>query len=312
METKTEQQLQVALEQRQPAPLVVQNPAPMTPMDMVARMVDRGASIEELQKMMDFAERIEKRDAEKSFVGAMAEFKHNPPRIEKNRRANVSSKKGEGASYAYLYANLADVCAAVVHGLAAVGISHKWQTKQQDGHVAVTCTLTHERGHSESTMLSAGLDLSGGKNNLQALGSTVSYLERYTLLAATGLAVDDGQDDDGEAGITQAERQELRGAASDMRRNASPAAAAEKRQGKQAPPPSQLLQRAQTAADQGRDAFGKFWAALQPAERGTLRHDVPDLETRVKNADKRAGAGSFERTLDDGVAELEQLHQGGK
>ena len=44
--------------------------------------------------------------------------------------------------------------------------------------------------------MAAGPDGSGGKNAIQAIGSTVSYLERYTLLAATGLATED-QDDDG-------------------------------------------------------------------------------------------------------------------
>ena len=50
-------------------------------------------------------------------------------------------------------------------------------------------------GHSESTTLEAAADQSGGKNAIQAIGSTVTYLERYTLLALTGLATH--EDDDG-------------------------------------------------------------------------------------------------------------------
>ena len=42
----------------------------------------------------------------------------------------------------------------------------------------------------------APLDTSGGKNNIQAMGSAVSYLERYTLLAITGLSTKE-MDDDG-------------------------------------------------------------------------------------------------------------------
>ena len=51
-------------------------------------------------------------------------------------------------------------------------------------------------GHQECTSLSAFPDESGGKNSIQAIGSTVSYLERYTLLSITGLSTQD-QDDDG-------------------------------------------------------------------------------------------------------------------
>src|SRR5690606_35194749 len=61
---------------------------------------------------------------------------------------------------------------------------------------SVTCVITHELGHSERTTLSAAPDESGGKNSIQAVGSTVTYLQRYTLMAATGLAAKD-MDDDG-------------------------------------------------------------------------------------------------------------------
>jgi hypothetical protein len=41
------------------------------------------------------------------------------------------------------------------------------------------------------------LDDSGNKNKIQQAGSTVTYLQRYTLLAVTGLSTQD-QDDDGQ------------------------------------------------------------------------------------------------------------------
>jgi hypothetical protein len=57
--------------------------------------------------------------------------------------------------------------------------------------------------------LRAGADQSGAKNSIQAIGSTISYLQRYTLKAALGLAA--ANDDDGkasgstEASLTQAD-----------------------------------------------------------------------------------------------------------
>jgi len=51
-------------------------------------------------------------------------------------------------------------------------------------------------GHSESVTLQSATDDSGKKNNIQALGSAITYLQRYTLLSITGLATED-QDDDG-------------------------------------------------------------------------------------------------------------------
>ena len=66
--------------------------------------------------------------------------------------------------------------------------------------MSVTCTLTHEQGHSESVTLSAPFDTSGSKNAIQAIGSTITYLERYTLLAITGLSASDMEDDGAKGG----------------------------------------------------------------------------------------------------------------
>ena len=49
----------------------------------------------------------------------------------------------------------------------------------------MTCQITHELGHSESVEMTAPPDDSGGKNTIQSIASTKTYLERYTLLAAT-------------------------------------------------------------------------------------------------------------------------------
>jgi hypothetical protein len=76
----------------------------------------------------------------------------------------------------------------IASGLAAHGLSHSWTMRQSEGLIYVTCRVTHELGHFEETQLYGAPDESGGKNAVQAIGSTVTYLQRYTLLAATGLS----------------------------------------------------------------------------------------------------------------------------
>lgn len=63
-------------------------------------------------------------------------------------------------------------------------------------------------GHSEETSLEAPEDHSGNKNNIQAIGSAATYLQRYTLKLALGLA--SAHDDDAKlatAGATITEDQ---------------------------------------------------------------------------------------------------------
>lgn len=68
--------------------------------------------------------------------------------------------------------------------------------RPKEGLVKVTCRITHVLGHYEETALSAAKDESGGKNSIQAIGSAVTYLQRYTLLSLLGLATKE-QDNDG-------------------------------------------------------------------------------------------------------------------
>jgi ERF superfamily len=167
--------------------------AAINPMDLLQIAVNKDADISKLEKLMELQLRWEQNEARKAFVKAMNAFKADPPEIAKNKRVAFGS--GERAT-AYDYATLDEVCRQVTQGLSKHGISHRWQVLQSgDGLIRVSCILTHELGHSEETTLSGSADTSGSKNAIQAIGSAVTYLERYSLLAATGLAAKNGDND---------------------------------------------------------------------------------------------------------------------
>lgn len=174
----------------------------INPMQMIAQAVAQGADVDKLSKLMDLQERWSREEARKAFVAALNSFKANPPEIFKNK----SVAFGQGKT-AYKHATLDQVSGVIGAALSKVGISHTWNTEQLDGGaIRVTCVLTHADGHSERTPLQASPDSSGSKNSIQAVGSTVTYLQRYTLLAATGMAVQD-QDDDGRQGKRMADNE---------------------------------------------------------------------------------------------------------
>ena len=174
--------------------IVALTPA-LTPVELLRIAVSQNADIDKLTKLMDLQERWERNEARKAFVVAMNAFKSAPPTISKNKQVSFQSAKGP---VDYKHATLDHVCDAVIGGLSKHGISHRWKVEQTTEWITVTCILTHELGHSEETKLMGAPDNSGSKNTIQAIGSTVTYLERYTLLAATGLAAA-GTDDDAQA-----------------------------------------------------------------------------------------------------------------
>lgn len=156
---------------------------------------DPNVDIDKMQRLLDMQERVLAKRAEQDFVTGLAAFKSVPLEIEKNRRVSYTTSKG---TTEYDHATLDEITRTINKSLSENGLSYRWKTEQlDDGRIRVTCVLTHIGGHSESTSLMSRADDSGGKNSIQAIGSAVSYLQRYTLLAALGLAT--GTDDDGAA-----------------------------------------------------------------------------------------------------------------
>jgi hypothetical protein len=169
---------------------------PITPMTLLQVAMNQNADLDRLEKLMELQFRWEAAEAKKKYDAAVAAFKANPPEILKNRHVDYTTKQGNRVQYDH--ATLDQVCSAVTESLSKHGITHRWTVAQSEGLIRVTCILTCA-GHSEQTTLSSGPDDSGGKNAIQAIASAMKYLQRYTLLAATGLEAGNG-DNDGQGG----------------------------------------------------------------------------------------------------------------
>ena len=147
-------------------------------------------------RMMKELYESERQDARRiaynrAFAKAKAEF--TP--IVKTRRASFGPGKAS-----YDYEELDAVIDAIVPALSKYGLVHSWKTvNPPDGLISVTCVLAHEDGYSEENTLAAAPDQSGNKNSIQAVQSTVTYLQRSTLKSKCGVAA--GRDDDGHAAV---------------------------------------------------------------------------------------------------------------
>ena len=171
--------------------------ATVTPMMLIDRASASGASIEQMQQLFDLQLRFEANEARKAYNEAMSNFREECPTINRGRAVEHNKTK---------FAGLAESIETIRPFLSKYGLSHQWKTRQEGANITVECTVTHRQGHSESTSLSASPDKSGGKNDIQAIGSTVSYLERYTLYAILGLSSREMDDDGrGAGGKTEVE-----------------------------------------------------------------------------------------------------------
>lgn len=164
---------------------------------MLDRVIsDPNLPMERINQAFEFYERMERRNAKIAFDLAMANAKAEIPTIQKNRTVDFTTAKGRTH---YTHEDLGEIAKTVDPILSKHGLSYRWRTSAEPNEpVRVTCIISHRLGHSEENSLPAPRDDSGSKNNIQAIGSTVTYLQRYTLKASLGLAV--SHDDDGQGG----------------------------------------------------------------------------------------------------------------
>jgi hypothetical protein len=171
----------------------------ITPMEMLDRAVSQGANIDTLTKLMDLQERWEKSQARKLFDEAIADAKAEIAPVVRNAKGHNDKK----------YADFAAIARAVDPVITKHGLSYRFRTSQTD-RIHVTCILSHKAGHSEETTLAGPPDASGSKNAIQAIGSTLTYLQRYSLTQALGLAATNDDDGASSSGvITEEQRNQL-------------------------------------------------------------------------------------------------------
>jgi len=180
-------------------------PATVEPNAVVLMAMQKGYTPELIEKMMALQERFEATEARKAFYRAMAKFKANPPKLLRDIQVKyeVGNKVTE-----WSHADLATAADAINKSLGENGLNATWRTLPLEGNkTRVTCIIAHELGHSEETYLESSPDTTGSKNAIQAIGSAIFYLERYTLFALTGLAParmdDDGKNAGGTIGLLE-------------------------------------------------------------------------------------------------------------
>jgi len=172
-------------------------PAPATtPNDLLAIAIGKGASLEQMERLMDMQIKWEAHEAKKAFYAAKAAFKAEAPTVIKDK---------QNLQYKSMYASEAALLGAVNPILSKHGLDAHFEfpAPSEPTTVSVSGVLAHALGHSERVTLEGPVDTSGAKNPLQQVKSTVTYLRKATFEAITGVASGDSESDDDGNGAGQ-------------------------------------------------------------------------------------------------------------
>ena len=173
-----------------------------TPAKLLELAISKDIDIEKLEKLLALQERWDANQAKKSFLIAMSDFQSKCPDFQKGKQVDFTTKSGFRIKYNYT--PLGVIAQGIKEALKECGLSYRWETQEND-KISITCIVSHIDGHSERNTMSADKDASGNKNDIQQIGSTMTYLQRYTLVGALAISSAD-QDADGE----QPKKEEVR------------------------------------------------------------------------------------------------------
>jgi hypothetical protein len=169
---------------------------PMTPARLLEIAVERG-DIEMMARAMELQINWEKYEAKRAFDSALEAFRKNKTVVKKTKEVVIATSGG--GEMRYSHAELEKCDEIISDALAAVGLTYTWKpVASTDGKPQMALVL-RGFGHTEEMGALVGPpDLSGGKNAMQAVGSSTKYLARYVLFYSLGIVPQD-RDDDGRA-----------------------------------------------------------------------------------------------------------------
>lgn len=161
-----------------------------SPADLISQAIDKGLTVEALEKLVALQERWEANQARKKFFSALADFQNKCPELRKNKAVDYGNGKAS-----YHYAPLSDIDRQIKKFMDECGLSKRWEIQDDGDKIKVTCLITHNDGHTERTTMSGNPDTTGSKNPIQARGSAIEYMKRYTLIGALGITTADNDID---------------------------------------------------------------------------------------------------------------------
>ena len=180
---------------------------PSTVLALIERVaLDPRADVEKLERMMAMYERLKAKEAELAYNAAKGRIlkKLASIRIVKNRSVLYESEKGKpqkGTYEAFKYAPLEEIDKHLRPLLAEEDMDLSYSDEpREDGGILIRGRLKHlPSGHFEDSFMPAPLDTTGGKSDVQAVGSTNSFLRRYISCNIFNIVVAE-DDDDGAGG----------------------------------------------------------------------------------------------------------------
>ena len=178
---------------------IVQNESAQLMEMILSAAKDPSTDVDKLRALLAFKRELIKDQSEVEATQAFARACAAMPRITKS--GMIDFGKGKPIPYA----KWEDIDAAIrpIYQAEGFTLTHDCEPSAvQAGWTIYHAIAIHANGHKFKSSIPLPLDSSGGKQNIQGMGSSSSYGARYSTKNLFGL-VFEGEDDDGKLGATR-------------------------------------------------------------------------------------------------------------
>lgn len=165
-------------------------------LSIIERVVsDPAIDTNKIQALLDMQRQLMRDQAERELNTALSEV--IIPVVKKNGK--IPLKDSGGLIRELAFAKWPDIYKALMPILRGKNLSLSFTAparKNDGGGAEMTGRLSHKDGAFRESQISLPLDTGPGRNNLQAMGSTISYGKKYLTFMLLNIATED-EDDDG-------------------------------------------------------------------------------------------------------------------
>jgi hypothetical protein len=148
-----------------------------------------------ISAILDIQERMMAKCAESEFNEAFLRLRGKLPIIKKGDIVTYENKKTGKMEEAFKFSKWEKVQAIIDDIIASEGFDLTFDSTVHPNGTAVVAILHHTGGHTRRTSTPPiPIDSGGGKNNVQGVGSSMSYGQRYATKFALNLRFEDDDD----------------------------------------------------------------------------------------------------------------------
>lgn len=165
-----------------------------TPEDMMVQAIEKGMSVDTLERIMGMRRELVQEAAKAAFYRALAGFQSVCPTIKKTKIVR-NTKGDDRGKVRYRYAPIDSIIEQTREARLAWALSHTMVTEQTATSVKALCTLHHEAGWSETTSFEVPIDAEAYMTAPQKAAAALTFAKRYALCNAYGIVTGDEDND---------------------------------------------------------------------------------------------------------------------